>query len=91
MLAMLQREMFILIGQKQDAGRHTAKPTAPNRYFQEKIKDDSSFIDDLGADSLDAIELVMAFEDEFGCQIPDAAAQKIMTVNDIVGFIEQNV
>ena len=55
-----------------------------------KIKDDSSFMDDLGADSLDAIELVMAFEDEFGCQIPDAAAQKIMTVNDIVGFLEQN-
>ena len=55
-----------------------------------KIKDDSSFMDDLGADSLDAIELAMAFEDEFGCEIPDDAAKKIMTVNDIVGFIEQN-
>ncbi len=55
-----------------------------------KVMDDSSFMDDLGADSLDAIELVMALEDEFGCEIPDAAAQKIMTVNDIVGFLEQN-
>ncbi len=55
-----------------------------------KVMDNSSFMDDLGADSLDAIELAMAFEDEFGCEIPDAAAEKIMTVKDIVDFIEQN-
>ncbi len=55
-----------------------------------KATDDASFIDDLGADSLDAIELAMALEDEFGCEIPDDAAEKIMTVRDIVDFIEQN-
>jgi acyl carrier protein len=55
-----------------------------------KVMDNSSFMDDLGADSLDAIELAMAFEDEFGCEITDAAAEKIMTVKDIVEFIEQN-
>ena len=55
-----------------------------------KVLDNSSFMDDLGADSLDAIELAMAFEDEFGCEIPDDAAKKIMTVKDTVEFIEQN-
>ncbi len=55
-----------------------------------KVMDNSSFMDDLGADSLDVIELAMAFEDEFGCEIPNAAAEKIMTVKDIVDFIEQN-
>ncbi len=56
-----------------------------------KIMDNSSFMDDLGADSLDAIELAMAFEDEFSCEIPDDVAKKIMTVKDTVDFIEQNV
>ncbi len=55
-----------------------------------KVMDNSSFMDDLGADSLDAIELAMAFEDEFGCEIPDDAAKKIMTVKDTVDLIEQN-
>jgi acyl carrier protein len=55
-----------------------------------KVMDNSSFMDDLGADSLDAIELAMAFEDEFGCEISDDAAKKIMTVKDTVEFIEQN-
>jgi acyl carrier protein len=55
-----------------------------------KVMDNSRFMDDLGADSLDAIELAMAFEDEFGCEIPDDAAKKIMTVKDTVDFIEQN-
>ena len=50
----------------------------------------SSFIDDLGADSLDTVELVMAFEEEFGCEIPDDAAEKILTVKDAIGFIEGN-
>ena len=52
-----------------------------------KVLDDSSFIDDLGADSLDTVELVMAFEEEFGCEIPDDAAEKILTVGDAVNFI----
>jgi acyl carrier protein len=48
----------------------------------------ASFIDDLGADSLDTVELVMAFEEEFGCEIPDDAAEKIVTVKDAVSFID---
>jgi acyl carrier protein len=53
-----------------------------------KVTDNASFIDDLGADSLDTVELVMAFEEEFGCEIPDDAAEKIVTVKDAVSFIE---
>ena len=54
----------------------------------EKVTEKASFIDDLGADSLDTVELVMAFEEEFGCEIPDEAAEKIVTVKDAVTFIE---
>ena len=55
-----------------------------------KVSEDSSFIDDLGADSLDTVELVMAFEEEFGIEIPDDAAETIQTVGDAVKFIEEN-
>merc|ERR1711969_100351 len=51
---------------------------------------DASFIDDLGADSLDIVELVMAFEEEFGVEIPDDAAEKITTVGDAVKYIEEH-
>ena len=51
---------------------------------------ESTFIDDLGADSLDIVELIMAFEEEFGIEIPDRAAEKIKTVQDVVTFIDQN-
>ncbi len=51
---------------------------------------DSTFIDDLGADSLDIVELIMAFEEEFGIEIPDEAAEKIKTVQDVVTYIDQN-
>jgi acyl carrier protein len=54
-----------------------------------KVTAEASFMDDLGADSLDTVELVMAFEEEFGIEIPDDAAEKIMTVNDAVSYIEQ--
>ena len=54
-----------------------------------KVNEGASFIDDLGADSLDTVELVMAFEEEFGCEIPDDAAEKILTVKDAITFIEQ--
>ena len=57
---------------------------------EEKVSDSASFIDDLGADSLDTVELVMAFEEEFGCEIPDDAAEKIVTVKDAIDFIQQN-
>ena len=54
----------------------------------EKVTENASFIDDLGADSLDTVELVMAFEEEFGCEIPDESAEKIVTVQDAISFIE---
>ena len=53
-----------------------------------KVSEESSFIDDLGADSLDTVELVMAFEEEFGSEISDNEAEKILTVGDAVKFIE---
>ena len=55
-----------------------------------KVTTNASFIDDLGADSLDTVELVMAFEEEFGCEIPDEAAEKILTVKDAVEYIQQH-
>ena len=57
---------------------------------EDKVTENASFIDDLGADSLDTVELVMAFEEEFGCEIPDDAAEKILTVKDAIGFIDEN-
>jgi acyl carrier protein len=56
----------------------------------EKVTENASFIDDLGADSLDTVELVMAFEEEFGCEIPDDAAETILTVGDAIKFLEKN-
>tara|TARA_B100000686_G_C16725491_1_gene937533 strand:- start:1344 stop:1583 length:240 start_codon:yes stop_codon:yes gene_type:complete len=55
---------------------------------EQKVTDESSFIDDLGADSLDTVELVMAFEEEFGAEISDNEAEKILTVGDAIKFIE---
>jgi acyl carrier protein len=55
-----------------------------------RITEDANFVDDLGADSLDQVELVMAFEEEFGVEIPDEAAEKIRTISDAVKFIEEN-
>lgn len=56
----------------------------------DKVTAEASFIDDLGADSLDTVELVMAFEEEFGIEIPDDAAEKILTIKDAVSFIEES-
>src|ERR1700681_3823673 len=56
---------------------------------ESKVTDNASFIDDLGADSLDTVELVMAFEEEFGCEVPDDAAEEIVTGKDGVTYIEQ--
>tara|TARA_E500000331_G_C16890375_1_gene554480 strand:- start:73 stop:363 length:291 start_codon:yes stop_codon:yes gene_type:complete len=55
---------------------------------ESKVTEESSFIDDLGADSLDTVELVMAFEEEFGSEISDSEAEKILTVGDAIKFIE---
>ena len=57
----------------------------------EKVKLEASFVDDLGADSLDVVELVMAFEEEFGVEIPDEAAEKIATVKDAVEYLKQHM
>jgi acyl carrier protein len=57
---------------------------------ESKVTDNASFIEDLGADSLDTVELVMAFEEEFSCEIPDDAAEKIQTVKDAISFIDAN-
>ena len=57
---------------------------------EDKISDSASFIDDLGADSLDTVELVMAFEEEFGVEIPDDAAESIQTFGDAVKYISDN-
>ena len=54
-----------------------------------KVTDEANFIDDLGADSLDTVELVMAFEEEFGSEISDSEAEKILTVGDAIKFIER--
>ncbi len=56
----------------------------------DKVVESASFIDDLGADSLDTVELVMAFEEEFSVEIPDDAAEKILTVKDAIEFIAAN-
>ena len=55
---------------------------------EDKVIDSASFVDDLGADSLDTVELVMAFEEEFGSEISDSEAEKILTVGDAIKFIE---
>ena len=57
---------------------------------EDQVTLDASFADDLGADSLDTVELIMAFEEEFGVEIPDDQAEKIKTVKDVVEFIEAN-
>lgn len=56
---------------------------------RDEVTIESSFIDDLGADSLDIVELIMAFEEEFNIEIPDEAAEKIKTVQDVVNYIDE--
>ena len=58
---------------------------------ESQVTEDASFIDDLGADSLDIVELIMALEEEFDMEIPDADAEKIVTVGDVVEYIREHV
>jgi acyl carrier protein len=58
---------------------------------EDEVNNESSFVDDLGADSLDNVELVMALEEEFGCEIPDEDAEKITTVQEAVDYIKANL
>ena len=73
----------------EDVSNKVKKIVADHLGIDEaKVTDEASFIDDLGADSLDTVELVMAFEEEFEVEIPDDAAEKIQTVKDAVDFLE---
>ena len=56
---------------------------------EEQVTEEASFIDDLGADSLDIVELIMALEEEYDIEIPDEDAEKIQTVKDVIGYIEE--
>ena len=56
---------------------------------EEEVTPDASFVDDLGADSLDTVELVMAFEEEFGAEIPDEDAEKLTTVGAVIGYLKE--
>ena len=76
----------------EDVSNKVKKIVADHLGIDEaKVTDEASFIDDLGADSLDTVELVMAFEEEFNCEIPDDIAEKIVTVKDAISHIEENV
>jgi acyl carrier protein len=57
---------------------------------EEQVKPEAKFIEDLGADSLDIVELIMAMEEEFDTEIPDDEAEKIRTVNDVISYIKNN-
>jgi acyl carrier protein len=67
------------------------KIVAEQLGVKEDIAIDASFVDDLGADSLDTVELVMALEEEFECEIPDDEAEKITTVQQAIDYVEKNV
>jgi acyl carrier protein len=58
---------------------------------KDDVSTDSSFVDDLGADSLDTVELVMALEEEFECEIPDEEAEKITTVQEAINYVKKNL
>jgi len=73
----------------KDISNKVKKMVASHLGVEElKVTDEANFIDDLGADSLDTVELVMAFEEEFGAEISDSEAEKILTVGDAIKFIE---
>ena len=73
----------------KDVSNKVKKMVADHLGIEEsKVVDEANFIDDLGADSLDTVELVMAFEEEFGSEISDSEAEKILTVGDAIKFIE---
>ena len=73
----------------QEVSQKVKKMVAEHLGVEEaKVTEEANFIDDLGADSLDTVELVMAFEEEFGSEISDSEAEKILTVGDAIKFIE---
>ena len=82
---------FFEVNHMTDVANRVKKIVAEHLGVEEsKVTENASFIDDLGADSLDTVELVMAFEEEFGCEIPDEAAEKILTVKDAIDYLSKN-
>jgi acyl carrier protein len=75
----------------KDIESRVKKIVAEHLGVKEDIENEKKFTEDLGADSLDTVELVMAFEDEFGVDIPDEYAEKITTVQDAINYIKENV
>ncbi len=73
-----------------DIEERVKKIVAEQLGVQDAIANDASFVDDLGADSLDTVELVMALEEEFECEIPDDDAEKITTVQQAVDYVNAN-
>ena len=71
-----------------DVAERVKKIVTEQLGVKEEVTNEASFVDDLGADSLDTVELVMALEEEFECEIPDEDAEKITTVGDAVTYIE---
>jgi len=73
-----------------DVGERVKKIVVEHlRIEPDRVVENASFVDDLGADSIDSVELVMAFEEEFGCDIHDDAAETIITVGDATNFLEK--
>jgi acyl carrier protein len=74
-----------------DIAERVKRIVAEQLGVKEEVENAASFVDDLGADSLDTVELVMALEEEFECEIPDEDAEKITTVQQAIDYIEKNV
>ena len=74
-----------------DIAERVKKIVAEQLSVKEEVSNEASFVDDLGADSLDTVELVMALEEEFECEIPDEDAEKITTVQQAIDYIEKNL
>lgn len=84
--------MGVYIMTRQEIFQKLSKIVSQKLQIQEsEIKEDSSFVDDFGADSLDLVELIMKIEEEFGIEISDEESQKILTVKDAIDFIEQKM
>jgi acyl carrier protein len=83
-----QKEMTTTMDRKQILDRIKKVVAAQLSIAEDEVKENSSFTTDLGADSLDTVELVMALEDEFGVEIPDEDAEKITTVAAAVDYVE---
>ena len=91
MCSLLRKQCLGRYREMSDVDERVKKIVVEHLGVEEgKVTDSASFIDDLGADSLDTVELVMAFEEEFGVEIPDDAAEKILTVKDAIDFIREN-